>query len=75
MADASLDLTINERRALKGYEPIAGGDVLYVSMGQIPLTDLSMPIEPDPEVAAAEAYGNGEPEPPEEPETPDDESL
>jgi hypothetical protein len=73
MADASLDLTINERRAMKGYEPIAGGDVLYVSMGQIPLTDLSMPIEPDPEAAAAEAYG--EPEPPEEHETPDDESI
>jgi HK97 family phage portal protein len=75
MADASLDLTINERRAMKGYEPIAGGDVLYVSMGQIPLTDLSMPIESDPEAAAAEAYGNGEPEPPEEIETPDDESI
>jgi hypothetical protein len=44
-------------------------------MGQIPLTDLSMPIEPDPEAAAAEAYGNGETEPPEEPETPDDESI
>jgi HK97 family phage portal protein len=28
MADASMDLTINERRELKGYDPIAGGDVL-----------------------------------------------
>lgn len=28
MADASTDLTINERRAMKGYEPIPGGDVL-----------------------------------------------
>lgn len=57
MADASLDLTINERRAMKGYEPIEGGDVLYVSMGQIPLTDLSLPIEPDPEAARRIAYG------------------
>lgn len=28
MADRSTDLTINERRELKGYPPIAGGDVL-----------------------------------------------
>lgn len=28
MADKSTDLTINERRELKGYEPIPGGDVL-----------------------------------------------
>jgi len=28
MADASTDLTINERRALKGYEPISGGDTI-----------------------------------------------
>jgi hypothetical protein len=42
---------------MKGYEPIEGGDVLYVSMGQIPLTDLSMPIEPDPEAARRIAYG------------------
>lgn len=28
MADKSTDLTVNERRALKGYEPIEGGDVL-----------------------------------------------
>lgn len=28
MADKSMDLTINERRELKGYPPIEGGDVL-----------------------------------------------
>ncbi len=37
MADASTDLTINERRAMKGYEPIAGGDVILVNASQIPL--------------------------------------
>lgn len=37
MADASQDLTINERRALKGYGPIDGGDTLFVSSAEIPL--------------------------------------
>jgi len=37
MADASNDLTINERRAMKGYEPIPGGDTILVNATQIPL--------------------------------------
>lgn len=37
MADASTDLTINERRAMKGYEPIPGGDTILVNASQIPL--------------------------------------
>jgi hypothetical protein len=37
MADASNDLTINERRAMKGYEPIPGGDTILVNASQIPL--------------------------------------
>ena len=37
MADASTDLTINERRAMKGYGPIAGGDVVLINASQIPL--------------------------------------
>lgn len=39
MADNSDDLTINERRELKGYEPIDGGDVIMVSALQAPLGD------------------------------------
>lgn len=38
MADASTDLTINERRALKGYGPASGGDSLFVSSAMIPLS-------------------------------------
>jgi len=44
MADRATDLTINERRAMKGYEPIQGGDVLLVGLGQVPLSDASEPI-------------------------------
>lgn len=46
MAAGAQDLTINERRALRGYDEIEGGDVLMVSSGMIPL---SMAIE-DPVV-------------------------
>ena len=50
MADASQDLTINERRALKGYGPIDGGDTLFVSSAEIPLgmagdTSVDMTVE------------------------------
>jgi hypothetical protein len=40
MANTSTDLTINERRAMKGYEPIVGGgaDTLFVASAQIPLS-------------------------------------
>jgi HK97 family phage portal protein len=60
MADQSQDLTINERRALKGYGPIDGGDVLFVSSAEIPL---SMATEPAPEplspdLVKALAYGS-----------------
>lgn len=49
MADRATDLTLNERRAMKGYEPIPGGDVLLVGLGQVPLTDAAEPINaPDP---------------------------
>lgn len=41
MANASNDLTINERRAMKGYEPIEGGDVLLVSSLEVPLNDMT----------------------------------
>ena len=38
MANNSTELTINERRAMKGYEPIEGGDVLYIDTNKIPIT-------------------------------------
>ena len=41
MANMSTDLTINERRAMKGFEPIEGGDVVLVSAAQVPLNDMS----------------------------------
>ena len=38
MADSSADLTINERRAMKGYEPLKkGGDVVLIDAGKATL--------------------------------------
>ena len=45
MADAATDLTINERRALKGYDDIAGGDELLVNAGLIPLSFADLPMD------------------------------
>lgn len=61
MANASTDLTVNERRAMKGYGPVPGGDVVLVSSAQIPLAmagDMpeSMPTI-DPATMKALAYG------------------
>jgi HK97 family phage portal protein len=60
MADASQDLTINERRALKGYGPTDGGDVLFVSSVEIPLSMATEPLpEPlSPDLVKALAYGS-----------------
>lgn len=64
MADASADLTINERRAMKGYSPIEGGDVVLVASSQIPLSMAGdmQPQDPaaaglDPATIKAIAYG------------------
>jgi HK97 family phage portal protein len=61
MANASTDLTINERRALKGYGPLEGGDVLFVSSAEIPLSmagDMPEPLQGlDEETVKALAYG------------------
>lgn len=55
MADRSTDLTINERRALKGYEPIEGGDVVLVNATQVPI---NMPTaDLTPQDIKALAYG------------------
>jgi phage portal protein BeeE len=62
MADQSQDLTINERRALKGYGPIDGGDTLFVSSAQIPLSmagDTSLDMTIDEMKAVAYGSGNG----------------
>lgn len=58
MADKATDLTINERRELKGYKPIQGGDVLLVSAAQTSLESASMPPENDtPEADLQKAMG------------------
>jgi len=46
MADKATDLTINERRAIKGYEPIPGGDAVLVNASQISLTMATEPMAP-----------------------------
>lgn len=60
-------LTVNEQREAVGYEPVEGGDVIFVGAGQLPLTFAA--TEPDmggrdvgtedddPQQAAALAYG------------------
>lgn len=47
MADKATDLTVNERRAMKGYEPTPGGDVILVPSSGIPL---AMASEPPPDM-------------------------
>jgi len=44
MADASTDLTVNERRKIKGYEETEGGDQVLVPSTLIPLDFASEPI-------------------------------
>lgn len=58
MADKATDLTINERRELKGFKPIDGGDVLLVNSSQISLSMASDPPEPPPVVPPAPAPPN-----------------
>jgi len=59
MADQSNDLTINERREIKGYDKLPdGGDTVYIPSNSIPLSfDLGQP-EQDPESAGREAFGS-----------------
>ena len=64
MADNSGDLTINERREIKGYEPIDNGDQILVQSSMIPLSMASEPfsLEPEPDSETAQelralAYG------------------
>jgi len=61
MADKATDLTINERRELKGYKPIPGGDALLVSSSSISLEMATEPLAPEPTLSPddvkAIAYG------------------
>jgi len=67
MADRSQDLTINERREIKGYEAISGGDEVLVPANLLPLGEpLDVPSGPDeidsalgPGDLKAIAYGDG----------------
>jgi len=56
MADASQDLTLNERREIKGFEPVPGGDTLLVQANLLPL-DMSLPMEESDIKALARAAG------------------
>jgi HK97 family phage portal protein len=75
MADKSTDLTINERRELKGFEPIEGGDVLLVGMGQISLGDASAPLQTAPPDPIPPAPVPPAPVPPDPNDTPIDEEA
>ena len=66
MADASNDLTINEKRKLKGFEPIEGGDQLLVTGAMIPLSETSLTTDDltkaegqELETMIKAAYGEG----------------
>ena len=75
MANNSTDLTINERRELKGFEPIEGGDVLLVGMGQISLGDASAPLQTAPPDPIPPAPVPPAPVPPDPNDTPIDEEA
>ena len=61
MADGSNDLTINERREIKGYEPIEGGDEVMMPASMIPLSlaasDFGNPSELDEDTLKTISYG------------------
>ena len=58
MANQATDLTINERREMRGYEPVAGGDMVYIPSGLIPLSFDSPEDDRSPADAGREAYGD-----------------
>ena len=53
MVNASTVLTINEKREAMGYDPIAGGDQVFIGMGQIGLGDAALSTQD----ALAVGYG------------------
>lgn len=57
-AEKATDLTVDERRALKGYAPLPGGKGEHVLVaGGLSILDDVILGEPDPEEEAALAYG------------------
>lgn len=58
MADQATDLSINERREIKGYEAVEGGEQIYIPSNLIPLSfDAPRDDTRDPGEAGAEAFG------------------
>jgi HK97 family phage portal protein len=57
MADASSDLTINEKREIKGYGPVEGGDTVLVNASLIPI---SFATEPAPDLNTLSSMGAAE---------------
>jgi HK97 family phage portal protein len=53
MVNASTVLTINEKREAMGYDPIIGGDEVFIGMGQIALGDAALSAQD----ALAVGYG------------------
>ena len=61
MADQANDLTINERRKIKGYDQVEGGDTVYIPSNLIPLSfDTSPDDNRDPGEAGREAFGDAD---------------
>lgn len=58
MANAADDLTINEKREMRGFGKVDGGDVVLVPVGKIPLSEAIAPPDDGP-IDPALAYGNG----------------
>jgi len=60
--EAATDLTINEKRAAKGYPPVNGGDVILVSSTMIPLESAGAQIAGGPEPEDDQIEGDDEAE-------------
>lgn len=58
--EKSEQLTTNEKREAMGYEPVDGGDVLYVSAGKIPI-DMALDVAEANEERADEALAAKQP--------------
>ena len=55
-AAAATFLTINEQRAMAGYPPVEGGDVVLTNASLVPLADATAPAEAVPPAKAAELW-------------------
>ncbi len=57
MANEAPDLTVNEKRELRGYGRLPDGDAVLVPMGQVPLSEIVNPPDPPGDVDPALAFG------------------